>query len=123
MLYRCQRFTTNQYKDKRKGSKQRSKVIPKAALVWRTGLSGVPPDSVRCTRRIHSELASFGNSGGRSAIIHQTVRCNTRLSGVPADQRLLRANGRLQGTVKVNSVCLRAQKSEQAPEDAPDSVQ
>jgi hypothetical protein len=42
MFYRCQRFTTNQYKDKRKGSNKRSKVIPKAALVWRTGLSGVP---------------------------------------------------------------------------------
>jgi hypothetical protein len=50
MFYRCQRFTTNQYKDKRKGSKQRSKVKLKAALVWSTGLSGVPPDSVRCTR-------------------------------------------------------------------------
>jgi hypothetical protein len=46
MFYRCQRFTTNQYKDKRKGSKLRSKSIPKAALVWYTGLFGVPPDSV-----------------------------------------------------------------------------
>jgi hypothetical protein len=30
-----------------------------------------------------------------SAIIHRTVRCCTGLSGVPAEQRLLRANGRL----------------------------
>jgi hypothetical protein len=59
----------------RKGSNKRSKVKPKAALVWRTGLSGVPPDSVRCTRAINAELASFGNLGGRSAIIHRTVRC------------------------------------------------
>jgi hypothetical protein len=63
MLYRCQRFTTNQYKDKRKGSKQRSKVKPKAALVWRTRLSGVPPDSVRCTRVDQLELLSFGDLG------------------------------------------------------------
>jgi hypothetical protein len=35
----------------------------------------VPPDSVRCTREIDAELASFGNLGGRSAIIHRTVRC------------------------------------------------
>jgi hypothetical protein len=28
--------------------------------------------------------------------IHRTVRCSTGLSGVPAEQRLLRANGRLQ---------------------------
>jgi hypothetical protein len=35
----------------------------------------VPPDSVRCTREPDSELATFGNSRSRSAIIHQTVRC------------------------------------------------
>jgi hypothetical protein len=38
-------------------------------------VSGAPPDSVRCTRDSNSELLTFGNSGGRSAIIHQTVRC------------------------------------------------
>jgi hypothetical protein len=36
----------------------------------------VPPDSVRCTRDFSSELLTFGNSGGRSAIIHRTVRCS-----------------------------------------------
>jgi hypothetical protein len=80
---------------KRKGSNKRSKVPPKCAQVWRTGLSGVPPDSVRCTRKSNSELATFGNSGSRSAIIHRTIRCYTGLSGVPAEQRLLCANGRL----------------------------
>jgi hypothetical protein len=80
----------------RKGSNKESKRQPKCALVWRTGLSGVPPDSVRCTREPNSELATFGNSGSCSAIIHRTVRCSTGLSGVPAEQRLLRANGRLQ---------------------------
>jgi hypothetical protein len=38
----------------------------------------VPPDSVRCTRELNSKLLSFGNSGGRSAIIHRTVRCTKR---------------------------------------------
>jgi hypothetical protein len=80
----------------KKGFKTKEQSIPKAALVRRTGLSGVPPDSVRCTREIDAELASFGNLGGRSAIIHRTVRCNTGLSGVLVEQRLLRANGRLQ---------------------------
>jgi hypothetical protein len=80
----------------KKGSNKRSKVKPKVALVWRTGLSGVPLDSVRCTREIDSELVSFGNSGSHSAKIHRTVRCSTGLSGVPAEQRLLRANCRLQ---------------------------
>ena len=35
------------------------------------------PDSVRCTRDSNSKLLTFGNSGGRSAIIHRTVRCST----------------------------------------------
>jgi hypothetical protein len=86
---------------KRKGSNKGSKVKPKAALVWRTGLSGVPPDSVRSTRESNSKFASHGNSGNRSAIIHRTVRCNTGLSGVLAEQRLLRANGRLQNAFNV----------------------
>jgi hypothetical protein len=68
----------------------------KAALVWRTGLSGVPPDSVRCTREPNSKLATFGNLGGRSAIIHRTVRCSTRLSGAPSRATAPSANGRLQ---------------------------
>jgi hypothetical protein len=80
----------------KKGFKQREQSIPKAALVWRTGLSGAPPDSVRCTRESNSKLASLGNSGSHSAIIHRTVRCTTGLSGVPAEQWLLCANGRLQ---------------------------
>jgi hypothetical protein len=47
-----------------------------------TGLSGVhrtvsgaPPDSVRCTRGLQLELATFGKFQRRSAIIHRTVRC------------------------------------------------
>jgi hypothetical protein len=83
----------------RKGSNKKSKRQPKCALVWRTGLSGVPPDSVRCTREPDSKLLTFGNSGSLSAIIHRTVRCSTGLSGVPAEQRLPRANGRQQRTL------------------------
>jgi hypothetical protein len=94
MFYRCQRFTTNQYKSKERVQTKGAK------LDRRQPWSGAPdcrtPDSVRCTRESNSKLASLGNSGGRSAIIHRTVRCNTGLSGVPAEQRLLRANGRLQ---------------------------
>ena len=33
------------------------------------------PDSVRCTRGLQLELATFGNFSGRRAIIHRTVRC------------------------------------------------
>jgi hypothetical protein len=68
----------------KKGFKKKAAKQPKAALVWRTGLSGVPPDSVRCTRVDSLQLASFGNSGSHSAIIHRTVRC---ASGLTATQR------------------------------------
>jgi hypothetical protein len=73
-----------------------SKNQPKAALVWRTGLSGVPPDSVRCTREINSKLATFENSESHSAIIHRIVRCSTGLSGVPSEATTTYANSRLQ---------------------------
>jgi hypothetical protein len=84
------------------GSNKESKGQPKCALVWRTGLSGVPPDSVRCTRELDAELATFGKMGGRSAIIHRTVRC---ASGATAT---------LRATVDCNAfnVRLRAQRSE-----------
>jgi hypothetical protein len=48
-------------------------------------VSGAPEES-------DSELASFGF---RSAIIHRTCPVHTGLSGGPAEQRLLRADGRL----------------------------
>jgi hypothetical protein len=83
----------------RKDSNKKSKRQPKCALVWRTGLSGAPPDNVRCTREPNSKLATFRNSGSHSAIILRTVRCSTRLSSVPAEQWLLRTNSRLQRTL------------------------
>jgi hypothetical protein len=58
-------------KSPRKGSNKKSKRQPKTALVWRTGLSGVPPDSVRCTRVDSLQLASFGNFGSHSAKIDE----------------------------------------------------
>jgi hypothetical protein len=82
------------------------------------GLSGAPPDSqagpqVRAptvgTQRpgdvagapdcpVPQRRADLNSpaSGIRSAIIHRTCPVHTGLSGEPAEQRLLRANGRLQ---------------------------
>jgi hypothetical protein len=80
----------------------------------------VPPYTVRCTRESNSKLATFENSGSRSAIIHRTVRCSTGLSGVAPDCPVCqRSNGYTaptvvcNRTVKMNSARLRAQKSEQ----------
>jgi hypothetical protein len=114
----------------RKGSNKKSKRQPKATLVWCTRLSGVQPDSVRCTKEFDSKLATFGNLVSCSAIIHRTVRCSTGLSGVAPDCPLCqRSNGYTvptvvcKGTVKRYSVRLRAQKSEQASDGAPDNEQ
>jgi hypothetical protein len=108
-------------KSPRNGSNKKSKRQQNAALVWRTGLSGVPPDSVRCTREINSKLASFGNLGSHSAIIHRTVRCSTGLSGVPCGATATAPTV----VCKSNSEqCVTASaESEQAPEGAPDSEQ
>jgi hypothetical protein len=87
-----------------------------------------PPDSVRCTRDANSELLTFGNSGGLSAIIHRTVRCSTgqcpvahqtvqwrtRLSSVPAEQRLLRVNGRLQKALNALQCAPESEQSQMA---------
>jgi hypothetical protein len=79
---------------------KRAKDNQKAALVWRTGLSDVPLDSVRCTRELNSKLATFGNSG-------RPLRFNSpdcpvwhwTLSGVPSGATVASAtvesNGRL----------------------------
>jgi hypothetical protein len=75
------------------GFNKRAKEQPKAPLVWHNGLSGVPPDSVRCTRGIQLQLVTFGKIQSQRAIIHRTVRCTpdsvrcsngTRLRNSPA---------------------------------------
>jgi hypothetical protein len=66
------------------GFKRKEQNKSKRTLVWRTGLSGVPPDSVRCTRVNQLKLFTFGFLQEHSAIIHRTVRCATGLSGVPS---------------------------------------
>jgi hypothetical protein len=88
----------------RKGSNEESKRQPKGTLVWRTGLSGAPTDSVRCTRALKAELLTFGKMEGRSAIIHRTVRCASE------------ATATSRATVDCNAfnARLRAQRSEHA---------
>jgi hypothetical protein len=105
------------------GFKRKEKKKPKRAMVWRTGLSSVPPDSVRCTWGDRLKLFTFGFLERRSAIIHQTVRWATGLSGVPAEQRLssatVNSNGRLQHEQCVDS----SRRVRAAPEGTPDSEQ
>jgi hypothetical protein len=75
---------------------------------------GLAHQTVRCTREPNSKLLTFGNSGSRFAIIHQTVRCSTGLSGAPAEQRLLRANGHLQRAVNALQCAQKLEQSQKA---------
>jgi hypothetical protein len=63
---------------KRLGSEQQN-----FSSVWHTGLSGGAPDSVRCARLVHGELATLGIRRRHTTIIHRTVWWCTRLSGEP----------------------------------------
>jgi hypothetical protein len=111
----------------KKGFKYREQSQPKCPLVWRTGLSGVPPDSVRCTRDSNSELLTFGNSGGRSAIIHRTVRCST--GQCPVAHRIVRCASGATATSRQRSSaegikCATVRARVRAePDGAPDSEQ
>jgi hypothetical protein len=80
----------------RKSSNKESKRQPKGTLVWRTGLSGAPPDSVRCTRALEAELFTFGNFQGRSTIIHRTIRCTPDCPVCKRSNGYFARNGRLQ---------------------------
>jgi hypothetical protein len=104
-------------KSPRKGSNKKSKKQPKAALVWRTGLSGVPPDSVRCNTRqcpMHQgdqlrtcHLWEFWEplryNSPDCTVYHRTVWCAMRSNGY------LRQRSSATATGTVNSARLRAQ--------------
>ena len=68
------------------------KIQRRSAIIHRT--VRCTPDSVRCPRE--ERLWNSPASGICSAIIHRTCPVYTGLSGEPAEQRLLRANGHLQ---------------------------
>jgi hypothetical protein len=72
---------------KKKGGKPTEGCL---GLAHRT-VSGAPPDSVQCTREIHSELLSFGFLESHSAIIHRTVRCAKRSNGRQRNGRVQRS--------------------------------
>jgi hypothetical protein len=59
------------------------------ALVWRIGLSGVPPNSVRCTRTVQLQTRHPRVSAGAlrynspdCPVCHRTVRCTSRAAAL-----------------------------------------
>ena len=113
MFYRCQRFTSNQYKVKRKGSKERSKGnrsapwsgAPYCPVCHRT-VSGAPG-------RIDLKLFTFGFLQAHSAIIHRTVRCAKRSNDYQRNGRLHSALTELQFASEVRAGARGAPDSEQ----------
>jgi hypothetical protein len=105
------------------GFKRKEQKKPKRTLVWRTGLSGVPPDSVRCLGSYSFKLATFRFLDSRSAIIHRSVRCGTRLSGVPAERRLASATVDSNGCLQREQCADSSRSVRAAPKGAPDSEQ
>jgi hypothetical protein len=61
---------------------------PDCPVCHRT-VSGVPPDSVRCTRVNRLQLHSFGFHRRSSAIIHRTVRCTSGATAICAQRSTL----------------------------------
>jgi hypothetical protein len=86
--------------------KQRSKRNQECPGLAHRTVSGAPgPYNV--------QLPTLGFLRARSAIIHQTIRCATGLSGAPAEQRLF---GATVDSKSVDSELQCAQKSEQSLE-------
>jgi hypothetical protein len=88
---------------------------------------GLAHRTVQCTRDSNSELLTFGNSGGRSAIIHRTVRCST--GQCPVAHRTVRCASGATTTSEPTVACNRIECAtvradvRLAPEGAPDSLQ
>jgi hypothetical protein len=82
----------------KKGSRRKEQRKPKCSLVWRTGLSGVPPDSVWCTREdrlqtLHLRVfqAHLRYNSPNCPVCHRTVRCATGATAICAQRSTLQS--------------------------------
>jgi hypothetical protein len=99
------------------GFKRKEQKKPKRTLVWRTGLSGVPPDSVRCTTgqclvhqgrstptlhlRVSGLLLRYNSPD--CPVCHWTVRCTKRSNDYQRNGRLHSALTELQFAAEVRA--------------------
>jgi hypothetical protein len=105
-------------KSPRHGSKRKEQKKLKAALVWRTGLPGAPPNSVRCTRgrslqtsQLRVSQTQLHYNSPDCPVNHRTVRCTSGATTICAQRSTL--------TDEKCSTVTR-QKSEQNVRGAPD---
>jgi hypothetical protein len=102
------------------GFKRKEQKKPNRTLVWRTGLSGVPPESVRCTREDRPQTLHLQVSPGALRynspdypVCHRTVRCTKRSNGYERNGRVHSALTELQFAVEVKTGASGAPDSEQ----------
>jgi hypothetical protein len=102
------------------GFKRKEQKKLKRTLVWRTRLSGVPPDSVRCTRVDRPQTLHLWVSPGAlrynspdCPVCHWTVRCTKRSNDYQRNGRLHSALTELHFAAEVKA----------GARGAPDSVQ
>jgi hypothetical protein len=102
------------------GFKRKEQKKPKRTLVWRTGLFGVPPDSVWCTRVDRPQTLHLWVSSGAlrynspdCPVCHQTVWCTKRSNGYQRNGRLHSALTDLQFVAEVRASASGAPDSEQ----------
>jgi hypothetical protein len=82
----------------RKGSRRKEQRKPKCSLVWRIGQSGVPPDSVRCTREdqlqtLHLRVfqAHLRYNSSDCPVCHWTVWCTSGATVICAQRSTLQS--------------------------------
>jgi hypothetical protein len=82
----------------KKGSKRKEQRKPKGSLVWRIGLSGVPPDSVRCTREDRTQTlqlrvfqAQLRYNSPDCPVCHWTVWCASGAMAICAQRSTLQS--------------------------------
>jgi hypothetical protein len=107
------------------GFKRKEQKKSKRTLVWRTGLSGVAPDSVRCTRvdrppTLHLRVSpgALRYNSPDCPVCHRTVRCTKRSNGYSRNGRLHSALTELQFAAEVRAGGRGAPDSEQCMSDA-----
>jgi hypothetical protein len=82
----------------KKGSRRKEQRKPKCSLVWRTGLSDVPPDSVRCARdrtlqtlQLRVSQAQLRYNSPDCLVHHRTVRCASGATAICAQRSTLQS--------------------------------
>jgi hypothetical protein len=102
------------------GFKRKKQKKPKRTLVWRTGLSDAPPDSVRYTRKDRLQTLQLRVSPGAlrynspdCPVCHRTIRCTKRSNGYQRNGHPQNALTELQFMAEVRAGARGAPDSEQ----------